>query len=118
VTDFGDGGSFPEIHVAQYPLDMGRKGSSSNSMALVLDSDGRVEYDAVVKASSNKFSKAKDLIPVDQREKVDLSRPDEEAEAKTEAKTKEAVNQLLGGRAVKTSDAAVKKRQGVLFVCF
>lgn len=23
--DFGDGGAFPEIHVAQYPLDMGRK---------------------------------------------------------------------------------------------
>lgn len=22
--DFGDGGAFPEIHVAQYPLDMGR----------------------------------------------------------------------------------------------
>ncbi len=25
VEDFGDGGAFPEIHVAQYPLDMGRK---------------------------------------------------------------------------------------------
>lgn len=24
LTDFGDGGAFPEIHVAQYPLDMGR----------------------------------------------------------------------------------------------
>lgn len=23
-TDFGDGGAFPEIHVAQFPLDMGR----------------------------------------------------------------------------------------------
>jgi len=23
--DFGDGGAFPEIHIAQYPLDMGRK---------------------------------------------------------------------------------------------
>lgn len=23
-TDYGDGGAFPEIHVAQYPLDMGR----------------------------------------------------------------------------------------------
>lgn len=23
--DFGDGGSFPECHIAQYPLDLGRK---------------------------------------------------------------------------------------------
>ena len=23
--DFGDGGAFPEIHIMQYPLDMGRK---------------------------------------------------------------------------------------------
>lgn len=28
--DFGDGGAYPEIHVAQYPLDMGRKGKSTN----------------------------------------------------------------------------------------
>lgn len=25
LEDFGDGGAFPEIHYAQYPLDMGRK---------------------------------------------------------------------------------------------
>jgi SNW domain-containing protein 1 len=24
VQDFGDGGAFPEIHVAQFPLDMGK----------------------------------------------------------------------------------------------
>ena len=116
VADFGDGGSFPEIHVAQYPLDMGKKGTSSNSMALVLDSDGRVEYDAVVKGSSNKFSKAKDLIPISEREKVDLSRPDEEAEEKTEKKTKEAISQLLGGKIVATSDAAIKQRQEGEFI--
>nr|TKS10228.1 SNW/SKI-interacting protein-like [Populus alba] len=28
VEDFGDGGAFPEIHVAQYPLDMGRSKSA------------------------------------------------------------------------------------------
>lgn len=25
TEDFGDGGAFPEVHVAQYPLDMGKK---------------------------------------------------------------------------------------------
>lgn len=29
VEDFGDGGAFPEIHVAQYPLNMGRKDPSA-----------------------------------------------------------------------------------------
>lgn len=28
--DFGDGGAFPEIHVAQYPLGMGMKGKENN----------------------------------------------------------------------------------------
>lgn len=27
--DFGDGGAFPEIHVTQYPLDLGRKDGGS-----------------------------------------------------------------------------------------
>ena len=29
IEDFGDGGAFPEIHVAQYPLDMGREKSDT-----------------------------------------------------------------------------------------
>ena len=28
------GGAFPEIHVAQYPLDMGRKKKMSNALAI------------------------------------------------------------------------------------
>ena len=27
--DFGDGGAYPEIHVAQYPLGLGKKGKVS-----------------------------------------------------------------------------------------
>jgi len=29
LSDFGDGGAFPEIHVAQYPLDMGNPSKKS-----------------------------------------------------------------------------------------
>lgn len=51
LEDFGDGGAFPEIHVAQYPLDMGRKGKST-STALVpvqVDSEtGKIRYDALL----------------------------------------------------------------------
>ncbi len=33
--DFGDGGAFPEIHVAQYPLDMGRLDKKSTAIVAV-----------------------------------------------------------------------------------
>ena len=33
--DFGDGGAFPEIHVAQYPLDMGRLDKKSTAVVAV-----------------------------------------------------------------------------------
>ena len=31
LEDYGDGGAFPEIHVAQYPLNMGKKKSGGVS---------------------------------------------------------------------------------------
>ena len=44
VEDFGDGGAFPEIHVAQYPLNMGRDdGNKSNALAVQLDATGKVK---------------------------------------------------------------------------
>jgi SNW domain-containing protein 1 len=51
--DFGDGGAFPEIPVAQYPLDMGKKGAStSNALAIQVNADGKVKYDAIAKQVS------------------------------------------------------------------
>jgi len=48
--DYGDGGAFPEIPLAQYPLDMGRKASTtSNALALQVDAEGRVKYDVVAR---------------------------------------------------------------------
>ena len=42
AEDFGDGGAFPEIHIAQYPLDMGRKKSEkSNALAVPVDDSGK-----------------------------------------------------------------------------
>ena len=54
LADFGDGGAFPEIHVAQYPLDMGRKdGGSSKTIALQMDSEGNIKYDAILHQGRN-----------------------------------------------------------------
>lgn len=37
LADFGDGGAFPEIHVAQYPMNMGNK-SKSAAVSLTINS--------------------------------------------------------------------------------
>lgn len=114
ASDFGDGGAFPEIHVAQYPLDMGKQGKSTNrwgnvvsfsfsrpsharSMNVVLGADGSIEYDSVVKqGGGHKWSKARDLVPVGERELVNLERPDEDTEAATAERTKRAIEKLQG----------------------
>ena len=47
---YGDGGAFPEIHMAQYPLNMGlKKNETSNAIQLQLDADGKPKFDAIVK---------------------------------------------------------------------
>ena len=59
IADFGDGGAFPEIHVAQYPLGMGTKEDKAAQqkggvVALEVGEDGSVRYDAIVKQGANK----------------------------------------------------------------
>lgn len=56
VQDFGDGGAFPEIPVAQYPLNMGREGkeSTSNALAVQLDSQGKIKYDILARQGHSK----------------------------------------------------------------
>ena len=47
---FGDGGAFPEIHLAQYPMNMGFiKNQTSNAIQLQLDADGKPKFDAIVR---------------------------------------------------------------------
>jgi SNW domain-containing protein 1 len=47
---YGDGGAFPEIHMAQYPLNMCFiKNQTSNAIQLQVDADGKPKFDAIVK---------------------------------------------------------------------
>jgi SNW domain-containing protein 1 len=47
---YGDGGAFPEIHMAQYPLNMGFiKNQTSNAIQLQVDAEGKPKFDAIVK---------------------------------------------------------------------
>ena len=57
-NDFGDGGAFPEIHVAQYPLEMGRPETNNkaknNALAVQLDAQGKVKYDLLARQGHGK----------------------------------------------------------------
>ncbi|KAI9844595.1 MAG: mRNA splicing protein [Thelocarpon superellum] len=105
AEDYGDGGSFPEIPVAQYPLDMGRKGSStSNALAVQVDASGKVKYDAIARQGHNDkriiHASFKDLIPLRQRAdvgEISLDRPSEEEVAAQTEKTKNALAALVSG---------------------
>lgn len=57
-SDFGDGGAYPECHVAQYPLDMGRAGGagatqSKSIVPVSVGADGSVDYGAIIKQGMN-----------------------------------------------------------------
>lgn len=103
--DFGDGGAFPEVPVAQYPLDMGRKKqTSSNALALQVDGEGKVKYDAIARRGHSDdrviHSQFKDLIPLRQRAdagELSLERPTEEDVEATRARTQLALSNLING---------------------
>ncbi|GAB4821948.1 hypothetical protein N2152v2_008994 [Parachlorella kessleri] len=108
LDDFGDGGAFPEIHVAQYPLDMGRPGQRAGglggkgdqTLALTVNAEGEVNYDAIVKqgklAQKWVASTHGALVPkVDQLNPDALARPDEEAIEETAKETAAALQRMV-----------------------
>ncbi|TFB04328.1 Pre-mRNA-processing protein 45 [Trichoderma ghanense] len=124
--DFGDGGAFPEIPIAQYPLDMGRKGAkTSNALALQVDAEGKVKYDAIARQGHGEgriiHTSFKDLIPLRQRAdagEIDLSRPDKESVEATTERTKNALAALVSGAvaAQKPKNLNIGQRKDPTFV--
>nr|CAD7428350.1 unnamed protein product [Timema monikensis] len=102
LEDFGDGGSFPEISVAQYPLNMGRegKGSTSNALAVQLDAQGKIKYDVLARQGHAKdkiiYSKLTDLLPAEVVAEDDpsLERPNDDDVRETTEKTRLALEKL------------------------
>lgn len=101
--DFGDGGAFPEIAVAQYPLGMGQKKTTSNALAVQLDAEGKIKYDAIAKHGHGKdkvvHSKFQDLVPkqIDEDD-PSFERPDDEAIQDSTEKTRQALEKLVSGK--------------------
>ena len=105
--DFGDGGAFPEIHVAQYPLGMGRRDDKGGSkiLALTVDAHGSVAFDAVVKQGENAgkivYSKHSDLVPKIATSDSQAPDDDEEEQKKIEEtteRTKAALEKVVNVR--------------------
>ncbi|KAL2676998.1 mRNA splicing protein [[Neocosmospora] mangrovei] len=124
--DFGDGGAFPEIPIAQYPLDMGKKGATtSNALAIQVDSEGKVKYDAIARQGHGEtrivHTSFKELIPLRQRAdagEIDLSRPDKESVEATTERTKNALAALVSGAvaAQKPKNVNIGQRKDATFV--
>jgi len=117
AEDFGDGGAFPEIPVAQYPLDMGRKGtvSKSNALAIQVDAEGKVKYDAIARQGQGEnriiHSSFKDLIPLRQRAdagELSLERPSAEEVAASTERTKQALEKIVSGAVAAQKPKTIK----------
>ncbi|GLJ15881.1 hypothetical protein SUGI_0262220 [Cryptomeria japonica] len=106
AEDFGDGGAFPEIHVAQYPLDMGRKEEKTDTKILPVsvDAQGNIAFDAIVKQNENAskivYSQHRDLVPKIESENAEAeSKDDEEKEIEeTTLRTKAALEKIVNVR--------------------
>ncbi|GFR53009.1 hypothetical protein Agub_g15700 [Astrephomene gubernaculifera] len=119
AEDFGDGGAFPEIHVAQYPLDMGKGsgGRGNQQLAVTLNADGQINYDAIVKQGSNRdrvvHSDHSALVPkVDRLSKEALARPDDETVEKTIAETAAALERVVQGKLSSTNPSKLPSQPG------
>uniref|UniRef100_A0A671RTH7 SNW domain-containing protein 1 n=1 Tax=Sinocyclocheilus anshuiensis TaxID=1608454 RepID=A0A671RTH7_9TELE len=101
LEDFGDGGAFPEIHVAQFPLEMGRKKKTSNALAVQVDAEGKIKYDAIARQGQSKdkvvFSKYTDMLPKEvlNEDDPELQKPDEEAVQELTEKTRSALEKQV-----------------------
>jgi SNW domain-containing protein 1 len=110
VEDFEDGGAFPEIHVAQYPLDMGRNvGETSNVVSLTVDNKGDANYGAIITQGRRdgvlvhtKHNAIKEKIFTDD----ELMKPSDDDTIKTIEETKRKLEEKLN-RKIKTAYSGV-----------
>ena len=113
VEDFGDGGAFPEIHVAQYPCEMGRKEDmTQKTVPITLDSKGKIKYETILDPNSNKQIAARyEDLAAKRFDDDELRRPDPEEEAEIAQKTRQALEKVVDGKiaAAQPTDSGVQR---------
>ncbi|VVT45874.1 uncharacterized protein SAPINGB_P000934 [Magnusiomyces paraingens] len=111
VEDYGDGGAYPEIPVAQYPRNMGQPkdrnatSKQNKTLALTVNSEGNIDYSSIAKNGHSKSrivqSSYSDLIPLRQRVQngeVSLDQPDQDTVRETTEKTQLALQKILDSK--------------------
>uniref|UniRef100_A0A1Q3F5Y6 Putative mrna splicing factor/ chromatin binding snw family nuclear protein n=1 Tax=Culex tarsalis TaxID=7177 RepID=A0A1Q3F5Y6_CULTA len=120
-ADFGDGGAFPEIHVAQYPLGLGAPGNASkksNALAVQLDQNGKVKYDAIARQGHSKdkivYSNINQLLPAEvlSEDAEELQMPDQEAIDEITENTRRALEKLTNQKIVSAMPVRAAEKQG------
>uniref|UniRef100_A0A915EK08 SKI-interacting protein SKIP SNW domain-containing protein n=1 Tax=Ditylenchus dipsaci TaxID=166011 RepID=A0A915EK08_9BILA len=109
AEDFGDGGAFPEIHFAQFPLGMGmEKGrasgpNSQKTIALQYDTDGKLRHDLVARIGHDKdkiiHSRLNDTKSklIDEQDEA-FHKPDEEEIERTTEATRLALEKITNAK--------------------
>ncbi|KAL3659173.1 hypothetical protein V7S43_015753 [Phytophthora oleae] len=122
--DFGDGGAYPELHIAQFPLGMGKKGGNGSSakhsggtLALqVRGEDGKVAYDAIVtqqhRDKSKVYTKFSDIVEKD-GDAAALALPSRDEEVETASRTRDALQALVQGKVASSLPTNVCRQKSV-----
>jgi len=123
--DFGDGGAFPEIHLPQYPLLMGKNKSNkpgAKTLPVTVDAQGNVVFDAIVRQNENSrkivYSQHKDIIPKFLKNEGDLGTVvDEEEELQKEIQetaeeTKAAIEKIVNVRLSAAQPSNIARQSG------
>ncbi|CAH8620839.1 unnamed protein product [Dicrocoelium dendriticum] len=100
AEDFLDGGAYPEIHVPQFPLNMGKQREASNALAIKTDQDGKIRYDELIRQGHSRdriiYSKFSDLLPKSiETNDPELEKPSQEVIQETTEKTRLALELLV-----------------------
>lgn len=111
--------------MAQYPLDMGRKGkeSTSNALAVQLDAEGKVKYDVIAKQGHSKdkiiYSKLSDLLPVEVTSENDpsLDKPNQEEVDEITERTRQALQKLTNSKIAAAMPVRCAERQVSIKKC-
>ena len=100
-SDFGDGGAYPEIHVAQYPRGMGKEDSRGNvsrrdqTLALTVSGTGEVDYGALHRQGGNRgktvYSDHKSIVPSLPTDSDGLEKPTQDEVEETKRRTMAAL---------------------------
>lgn len=114
LEDFGDGGAFPEIHVLQYPLDMGRKDKPQMAVVpLKVDAEGNIKYDLILRqgarAEQKIYSQYTDLVEKDVAQSS-LAKPTAEEEAKTAERTGAALDIIIDASLAAAAPTKIKSQ--------